>query len=258
MAFNVREADLQKLNSMTKYPSIPTYHALSNGLLTEEVVKFTGRVVGSEKIDGTNSRMIFLPDGNFLIGSREELLYCKGDLIGNPALGIVEALKETAHFLLPKLVSDDCVFVIYSEVYGGAITAASKRYTSTKQVGYRLFDIASIQNYEEVLAWPLEKIAAWRDAGGQKFFTTDVFYTWADDLGLPTAPILFDTLAEALPTSIAETYDFLKSLIVQTRVALDENAGGRAEGIVVRSHDRSVIAKIRYEDYERTLNKRVK
>ena len=28
MPFNVRSTDLTKLNSLTKYPSIPTYHTL--------------------------------------------------------------------------------------------------------------------------------------------------------------------------------------------------------------------------------------
>ncbi len=30
-----------------------------------------------------------LPDASYLLGSREELLCAQGDLIGNPALGIV-------------------------------------------------------------------------------------------------------------------------------------------------------------------------
>jgi hypothetical protein len=84
--FDVRTVDLDVLNSVTKYPSIPTYHALdpSNGGLLEEPVEYTGQVIGSEKIDGCNGRIVSLPDHTYLIGSREELLYAKGDLIGNP------------------------------------------------------------------------------------------------------------------------------------------------------------------------------
>src|SRR5262245_22884963 len=101
MTFNVRTADLAKLNSLTKYPSILTYHTLDprNGGLLEEVTAFVGTVIGTEKVDGTNSRVICLPDGCYLLGSREELLYAKGDLIGNPSLGIVDGLKETAEGL---------------------------------------------------------------------------------------------------------------------------------------------------------------
>ncbi|WP_458689940.1 hypothetical protein [Nocardia tengchongensis] len=42
-----------------------------------------------------------LPDGSWLLGSREELLCAKGDLIGNPAQGIVAALREFADGLAP-------------------------------------------------------------------------------------------------------------------------------------------------------------
>lgn len=98
--FSVRSCDLSKLNSMTKYPSIPTYHTLGEkGALLEETVPFEGEIVLTEKVDGTNSRIILLPDGTFILGSREELLFAKGDLIGNPALGIVEALKAVASTL---------------------------------------------------------------------------------------------------------------------------------------------------------------
>jgi hypothetical protein len=37
---------------------------------------------------------------------------------------------------------------------------------------------------------------------------------------------------------------------------LDDAAGGKSEGIVLRSPDRSTIAKARFEDYERTMKKR--
>lgn len=82
MAFDVRAVDLGGLNSLTKYPSIPTYHSLdpSNGNLLDDRVGFTAPVIGTEKIDGTNARIISLPDGSYLLGSREELLYAKGDL----------------------------------------------------------------------------------------------------------------------------------------------------------------------------------
>lgn len=97
-AFNVRTTNLKAINSMTKYPSIPTYHNLDprDGGLLDETVPFTGPVIGTEKIDGTNSRIILLPDGTYLLGSREELLYAQGDLIGNPALGIIDALRPIA------------------------------------------------------------------------------------------------------------------------------------------------------------------
>src|SRR5436853_86817 len=78
--FDVRRADLGKLNSMTKYGSIPTYHEIGDrGMLQPERVVLEGRVRGTEKVDGTNSRVILLPTPGvgqgdsapgYLIGSR--------------------------------------------------------------------------------------------------------------------------------------------------------------------------------------------
>src|ERR1700735_5803566 len=91
MAFDIRRVDLGKLNSMTKYPSILTYHALGDkGVLQETVqVPFSGRIICTEKVDGTNTRLIFCPDGSALVGSREDLLWERRDMTGNPAMGIV-------------------------------------------------------------------------------------------------------------------------------------------------------------------------
>lgn len=46
---------------------------------------------------------------------------------------------------------------------------------------------------------------------------------------------------------------WLSETLLRTRVALAEAASGHPEGVVVRTEDRSVIAKIRYEDYKRTV-----
>jgi hypothetical protein len=49
-AFDVRATNLRALNSITKYPSIPTYHHLNpaNGDLLHDTVEFDGPVIGTE------------------------------------------------------------------------------------------------------------------------------------------------------------------------------------------------------------------
>ena len=73
MTFDLTKIDLALLNSMTKYPSIPTYHTLDpkNGALSEPASAFEGDVIGTEKVDGTNSRIILTPDGRYLICAGE-------------------------------------------------------------------------------------------------------------------------------------------------------------------------------------------
>jgi hypothetical protein len=256
MPFDVRGTDLTKLNSLTKYPSIPTYHTLDprNGALQEEALPFEGSVLGTEKIDGSNARVICLPDGSYLLGSREELLYARGDLIGNPAQGIVDAMKAQAERLCASV--EDAVVVYYFEVYGGKVTSASKQYTGEQRVGFRLFDAARIPDYDAHLARSPQEIASWRDHGGQPFADEAALHQTAGRFELALTPRILEIAAADLPRTVDATLAFLQAAIAETQCALDDQAGRRPEGLVIRTLDRSCIAKLRFEDYERTLRRR--
>ncbi len=254
--FNVRAANLRAINSMTKYPSIPTYHTLdpSNGGLVDETVPFTGTVIGTEKVDGTNSRIILLPDGTYLLGSREELLYAQGDLIGNPSQGIAEALKPVAGSL--NIAEAGLIRVLYLELYGGKIGGNAKQYTAKGEVGWRLFDVALIDNYEEIADWPSQRISGWREGGGQHFVDEQRLTEVAVVAGVDLVPRLFNVPAADLPTDLEKTRAFLEQHLPQTLVALGDAKPGRSEGIVLRTSSRSVIAKARFQDYDRTMRRR--
>lgn len=247
---STRDFDLRKLNSATKYPSIPTYHAMGErGMLLDEHVSFVGKeILATEKVDGTNSRIILMPDGCYLIGSREELLHAKGDLIRNPALGIVDAIKGVAERIQAVFSSADRVITtVYLETYGGKTTAAAKQYTSQREFGCRVFDVSEIAVSDT--EGELGEISGWREAGGQQFVDEDRLVEFAATASLELTPRIVPD-AE-LPTSIEATHEWLKRQIPETLVALDAEAGGRPEGLVVRTRDRSTIAKIRFEDYGR-------
>jgi hypothetical protein len=259
MTFDIRQTDLAKLNSMTKYGSILTYHCLGDkGILQEEVqVPFTGRVIGTEKVDGTNTRLIFCPDGSVVVGSREDLLWERHDLIGNPAMGIVDAVKVTVHQLAEKVCQPGLLTIYFVEVYGKNIGGGAKNYSKHGKVGFRLFDAIQMDNFEDLLEWPLEKIAQWRDGGGQKFVEASRIGTMAAYVGFQTVPSLFDFDATQLPVTLEDTLKFVHSFEF-SQCKLDDAADGVPEGVVVRTSDRSTIAKIRREDYERTLKRRKK
>jgi len=61
---------------------------------------------------------------------------------------------------------------------------------------------------------------------------------------------------KAIPKTIEDMYLYILQLHKNTKVGIDNI--GRSEGIVVRTADRKVVAKIRFEDYERTLGIRGK
>ena len=233
---------------MTRYPSILTYHKIGEkGKLLDEIqVPLRGPMILTEKIDGVNGRIILFPDGFYIIGSREELLYAKGDLIGNPQLGIVDVLKPVAEKLEPR----HWITVLYFEVYGGKTTKNGKQYTGSGSLSYRLFDVTYISNVEEILQMSIEQIASWRDNGGQKFYKEDTLQM----IDLPLTPRIGE---EIIPSgSIQEVYDWLKTKITTTECGLDNGALGKPEGIVVRSANRNKIAKLRFEDYERTSRRK--
>ncbi|TDC39459.1 hypothetical protein E1281_38695 [Actinomadura sp. KC345] len=252
---------IDALNSATKYPSILTYHGLGErGALTEELTTFDGfqgPTYLTEKVDGTNGRIVLLPGSDdYFIASREELLYARGDRVGNPALGIVEALKPLAERLVDGHRPDfhRPIVTLYLEVYGGKIGGQAKQYSAKGAVGYRLFDLNSAEI--DILDWERQRISSWRDDGGQDFLDADTLQDVAASLDIPTVPYLSVVSGEDLPKDVEGMSAFLTEHLPASHAGLDETAGRRPEGLVLRNLDRSRIAKARFQDYERTLKRR--
>jgi hypothetical protein len=249
-------AILPRLNSLTKYPSIPTYHALGEkGRLTPALnVEFTSDIHVTEKVDGTNARLICTPEG-VLIGSREDLLWATGDLIHNPALGIVDTLRDFAQKLRDHTFAG-AIVVFYGEVYGHGVGAAAKQYASQGNRGFRLFDVCLLQEdlVSDMLARPTEQIAAWRERNGQTFASVSACDELAAQLGCARVPAPGVYSSDVWPRDLFDARDFLNGF-AESKAGLDGSALGKAEGIVARTADRSQIAKLRFEDYQRTLGK---
>ena len=251
--------DFDKINSATKYPSIETYHAIDprNGKLDDgERVQFEGEVIATEKVDGANGRIIFMPDGDWFIGSREELLYARGDRIGNPALSIVSVLKPVAvrlkHRNRADIITTPGIDVFFMEVYGQKVSSGSKNYTKSGLIHYRMFDVAWVPMI--VLKMPRESISSWREHGGQTWMDESHLQWESGSNEIDLVPRLGTIKAADLPESLEGMLALLHSVTGGvTRVALDDTANGVPEGVVLRTPDRSVIAKARFQDYNRTL-----
>lgn len=260
--------ELLKLNTATKYPSIYTHHVLGErGRLTDALGPFADvspetTVYMREKVDGANSRIVLFDNTDYVIGSREHLLHAKGDRIANPALDIVKTLKPIADSIVSQWESEtsaefgtDSIMVLYFETYGGNVTAQSKQYTGANNTGVRLFDYALVD--EEVLTWSRERIAKWRDdEQGQNFGDIEDLASVARDYGLPVVPNLGTVPMCELPTALEGMLDFMRRNLPETQAYLDDDGKGAPEGIVLRTHDRSVISKARFQDYERILKRR--
>lgn len=248
---------LTKLNSLTKYPSIVTYHELGDrGALKEDMhpMDFGSSTVHvAEKIDGTNVRILFLGDF-FIVGSREELLYASGDLLSNPSQGIVEAVLPFA--LRFPVAAVPYGTVIYGEMYGGSLPE-SKSYTATKATNFRVFDVLKLGPHVLGLDQETAEYSRMRDRGVHGVWLTPMELSpYCQVLNLPVAPSVARLFGNELPRSLDDTYDFMKRLLPKTKVAIGEGGTGKTEGIILRNATRTLIAKARFEDYERTFKRR--
>jgi hypothetical protein len=250
--------DYDKFNSMTKYPSIVTYHemgqkgklqsSLSVKLPEDVTLKLT------EKIDGTNCRLIMVANRteyDYFIGSREELLTAKNDRIPNVQMGVVAELKPICNNLCASNFAKKCgVFVIFGEFYGGKLPA-TKMYSKMQLTDFRVFDVMYISFTEisELMTKTRAEIAAWRDNGGQTFFTNVELSNFCDEFNLKEVPFLTFTSSSDFPVTLKDTYEFMKNF-EKTKAGIDFS--GASEGFIGRTSGRGIIFKCRFEDYKRS------
>lgn len=249
---------LERINSFSKYPSILTYHDMGDkGVLKEDFsencnFKDSNKCYITEKIDGTNTRILML-NSDYFIGSRENFLYAKGDRFGDPALGIVGNVKTVANKIAEsRMLKEDVVYILYGETYGGAVTAGSKNYTDNKSYGFRIFDVVqmSLADSKQILEKTTEQISTWREHGGQHYLDVELFQQWAKEIAkVDTVPYIGTVTGADIPLERKAVFDWMQQF--STTLA-SINSTGKAEGIVIRDLDRSLIRKIRFDDYIRT------
>lgn len=258
LTFNAER--FRKLNSITKYPSILTYHSIGKGGTLEETLihnLVNQELEATEKVDGTNTRIVFIGDSDYYIGSREELIYARHDRVANditvPTGKIIPIAEE---IIISGKLDPTKLTVVYLESYGGKITKAWKQYAmSSNDYGFKVFDIFTMdieQLLERLDTMKLESISTWRDKGGQYFVERTTVLEFVNNLSITAVPLVGTFKCDELPITIQGMYNFLSSF-KDTKVGVTNH--GKAEGIVVRTSDRSVIFKIRFEDYEKTLRK---
>jgi RNA ligase len=241
----MRAMNLARLNSLTRYEDIPTYHTRDpdTGVLENQPCRTTGEIIATEKIDGVLARIVLLADG-YLIGNDRDWLHAQGDLVANPSQGIVKLLRPLADAISPP--EPDAVVILYGEVFGGKVSAASEQYTSKKEFGFRLFDVARLSS--AALELP-------EDTGGLSFLREEELQNYANQHGLKLAPRVARFPAPDLPKSIDATRTLLEELLPTSRCRLDADAGGEPEGLVLRKVDRSWIVTLRVSDYRRAKRK---
>lgn len=260
---------LQLLNTLTKYPSIEVYHKLGQkGESIDELTNsfsFDNRTVYvTEKIDGTNSRVLMLTDDNgnvvdYIIGSRQDLLYARNDRRRDPTCGIVDTMivpADSICLLCDGNLLPNHLYVLYGETYGGNLPEA-KQYTSNKNVtDIRFFDMWHMPMDEvmEKLEMTDDKLSSWREHGGQPYVHVDELDEFCKMFMLTRVPYIKAIPGTDIPTSLQGVWDWMQEF-AQTNVKMDDNARSNAEGVVVRYGDRSEIRKIRFPNYRKSQQK---
>jgi hypothetical protein len=177
----------------------------------------------TEKIDGTNIRVLLQPDGAIKFGGRTE----NAQLPANLLQYLVATF--TAPAMQAAFPAEQSEVLLFGEGYGAGIQKNGGGYRVTP--GFRLFDVL-------VGEWWLEP---------------DNVEDVAGKLNIPVAPVLFSG-EMALP----ETVEALRELVGEaSRVASEDGGKGcRPEGIVARSlpllltrRGHRVMWKLKYRDF---------
>lgn len=257
---------MEKVNTLTKYPSIMTYHELNMGGVRDMLYRraeFPGagqRLAVTEKVDGSNYRIV--TDGaDYLIGSRDRFVYAKGDRVitddaARSVIGDVEGLMYYAE--------DGCLTMFYGEVYGWRIQKARYNGADDKSRAFRLFDAWHIPlgvPLDSILSCSVEGIADWREANMQHWFRTETLAAFCGKAGVELVPQLGAIDADKMPMAAKDTAEWMEQYAKTKAGFGGEGAGkdfGKAEGVVIRTPDRRWIRKLRFEDYAKGAKRQFK
>lgn len=260
----------KKGNSITKYPSILTYHVMGDrGCLhpvlseMEYFPKTDDDLYVSEKIDGENTRIIILND-DYILGKREDWLYAKGDrAIPTKMQPIISYLRKIAEKIIESgVLEKDTLYCIYGELHGYKIQKAWKHYTKTETYGFRVFDVWT-QDIESFSSWftNLDENSAsrWRENNQQPWLSVQDMDSFCKKTHLERVPYSPCVSIREIGKTLESSYAFLQGYTT-TAIHLDDSVRNNvdAEGIVIRTADRRYIAKLRFEDYQRTFKQKNK
>ena len=272
----VKYYGLDKINSLTEYPSILTYHKLGdkgsllNELYEENRFGKNELLEVTEKIDGTNMRLILTND-DYMVATRSNIVYAKNDRICNEKA--VKPVLDTCDYLINSFSNDklsDVILVVFGEVYGYNICDGTKVYCSDPNpdsMKFRVFDVRAFpcSEIENILDKDIEEISKFKNYSNKYWLDYYELDEFCNQYNLERTPILFRINEIILPTDFDKTYEWMQQFKNSNSIIgipIDDKQYnpkfGKAEGIVIRNKDRSVISKLRFEDYERTIKRRGK
>ncbi len=261
--FPDKEELFEKVNSMTKYPSIPPLFGRDPDSKNAAEFPPEGQeLIVREKIDGCNVRLVIFPGAfeklyfgeegitditQWVVGTRIEFIHSNTSAFTRASeYKILQALPSPRHLLLHYADRLDFT-VFYFEVFGGNISH-SHNYTSKNvgAVGIRLLDVLIVTKWLRLLReHTAEEIAAWRGQGRQEFVSEEKLEWFSKEIEIPLCPRIEGL---ELHRSAEKTRESLFETVKKTACRLDEDGfDGQPEGVVLRTRDRSWMAKLKHQ-----------
>ncbi len=138
------------------------------------------------------------------------------------------------------------------ELYGLKSLPAWKAY-SDGTPAWRIFDVAHFP--EQVLTMRKEEASRWRELEGYRLYWGESeLRKMSAKVNVELVPRLDSGAGHNLPQSIRGMHEFLEQFKI-TQVAINVVTPGNSEGLVLRTQNRRIIAKARFQDYDRTLTR---
>jgi len=246
--------DVKRLNALTRYPTVPSYHVPdAQGRPTLQVkVSFAHepQLIISEKIAGHSIRVILTKDGYFL-GNKTEILAWHEEIDEQPMHPILNGMRMTAnHIFQSYSPKDEGIKVFFGVFFGGSSHPHAKQYTGGDYQlnSFKLSDGFSLPANEFTTLYnsTAEQIGEWRESNQQPFYTE----TSLLGFGIPVNPRL---RSSAPPVHVAATLAWMQHTLPKSKACLSYLAPGKPNGILIRTPNRSKIAKLSFAEYEKFL-----
>jgi hypothetical protein len=246
--------DSRKLNALTRYPVVPTYHVpgAQNCPTGRVKVSFAQEpdLIFSEKIAGHSIRIILTSQGYF-VGNKTEILAWNEDIATLPTNPILEGMQENANnFHQMYAPKGEGVKVLFGVFFGGSSHPHSRQYTGgdSQLNSFRLSDAFNLspEEFSNLLSQSPEQIGEWRENNQQPFFSEAALL----GLGIPVNPRLLGNHPPINPTA---THTWMKQILPKSKASLNYQAAGKPNGILIRTPNRSKIAKLSFAEYEKLL-----
>jgi len=238
---NENKFTMDQLNGMTKYPSIYPIHLRE--MKGKKMLMIDKKVHNlrskdffiTEKIDGTNIRIIIDKKNNVVIGGRNDLLAYSKDILVQNKNNVIDVLNEYLTWSNIRELQESSIFnkidllVLYGELFGEGIQKKGKFYGKKN---FRLFAARSF-NEEKVNTILRIKRKNWHFLRRQNSFNPFLNFASVNNIAIILEMDYVPVQDITININKLQTIDQVQRLLTQFKDS--QLANTRVEGLVLHS-----------------------